>query len=57
MEPQKTINSQNNLEKEKQNWRYQNSRLLVTLQSGSNQYGSGIKIDTQINGIEWKTQK
>ena len=37
MEPQKTLNSQSNLEKAKQSWRHLNSGLQVTLQSYSNQ--------------------
>jgi len=37
MKPQKTLNSQINLGKEKQNWRSHNSRLQVILQSYSNQ--------------------
>ena len=37
METQKTLNSQSNLEKEKQSWRYHNSRFQVILQSYSNQ--------------------
>ena len=37
MELQKTPNSQNNLEKETQNWRYCNSRFQVILQSCNNQ--------------------
>ena len=39
MEPQKALNSQSNLEKEKQSWRHHNSRLQVILQSCSNQNG------------------
>ena len=35
MEPQKTQNSQGNLEKEKQSWRHHNSGLQVTLQSSN----------------------
>ena len=59
MEPQKALNSQSNIEKEKQNWRYHNSRLQVILQScsGSRQYGIDTKTDTQINGTEQKAQK
>uniref|UniRef100_A0ABI7YQU2 Uncharacterized protein n=1 Tax=Felis catus TaxID=9685 RepID=A0ABI7YQU2_FELCA len=58
MEPQKTPNSQSNLEKEKQSWRHRNSRFQVLLQSCSNQDSdSGTKIDTWINRTEWKTQK
>ena len=37
METQKTLNSQSNLEKEKQSWRNQASRLQTILQSYSNQ--------------------
>ena len=37
METQKTLNSQNNLEKEEQNWRNHASCLQATLQSYSNQ--------------------
>ena len=42
MEPQKTPNSQSSLEKQKQNWRYHNSRLQVLLQSCSNQNNSNL---------------
>ena len=47
MEPQRTLNSQNNFEKE-QNWRYHNSELQVILQSYSNQNSMVLaqKIDT-----------
>ena len=37
MQPQKTSNSQSNLEKEEQNWRHHNPRLQDILQSCSNQ--------------------
>ena len=37
MEPQKTLKSQISLKKEKQSWRYHNSRCQVILQSYSNQ--------------------
>ena len=37
MEPQKTPNSQNNVEKEKQNWRHHNSGLQNIFQSCSHQ--------------------
>ena len=37
MEPEKTVNSQSNLEKEKQSWRHHNSKLQVILQSCSHQ--------------------
>ena len=37
METQKNPNSQSNLEKENQSWRYQAPRLQTTLQSYSNQ--------------------
>jgi len=38
MEPEKTQNSQSNVEKEKQIWRYHNSGLQVILQSCSDQW-------------------
>ena len=41
METQKTLNSQSNLEKEKQSWRSQAPWLQTTLQSYSNQDGMG----------------
>jgi len=37
MEPQKTPDSQNNLEKEKESWKHHNLRLQVILQSCINQ--------------------
>ena len=37
MKPQNTPNSQSNLEKEKQSWRYHNSGLQVILQSCDHQ--------------------
>ena len=37
VEPQKTLNSQSSLEKEKQSWRHHNSRLQVILQSCGDQ--------------------
>ena len=37
MEPQKTPNSQSDVEKEKQSWKHHNSRLQVILQSYSDQ--------------------
>ena len=37
MEPEKTLNSQRNVEKENQNWRYHNSRLQALLQSCNHQ--------------------
>ena len=46
MEPQKTFNSQSNLEKE-QSWRYHNpiSKYTTKLQE-SKEYGTGTKVDT-----------
>ena len=38
MEQQKTLNSQSNLEKEKQNWKPHNSRPQSILQNFSHQY-------------------
>ena len=37
MDPQKTLNSQNNLEKEKQSWKHHNSRLQAVVQSYTHQ--------------------
>ena len=37
MEPQKTLNSQSNLEKDEQNWRHHTACFQTTLQSYSNQ--------------------
>jgi len=37
MEPEKTLSSQGNIEKEKQSWRHHNSGLQVILQSCSDQ--------------------
>ena len=37
MESQKTLNSQNNFEKEEQSWRYHNAKFQNILQSYSNQ--------------------
>ena len=37
MKPQKTLNSQSNLEKEEQSWRYQISCFQTILQSYANQ--------------------
>ena len=59
MELQKTPNSQNNLVKEKQSWRYHNSRFKVIIQNYSNQNSMvwAQKIDVLINRTEWKAQK
>jgi len=37
MEPQNTLNSRSNLEKDEQNWKYRNLRFQDILQSCSNQ--------------------
>ena len=51
MEPQKNLNSQNNLEKEEQSWRHNPSRFQTILQRYSNQ--NSTKTDTdQWNRIE-----
>ena len=60
MEPQKTPNSQNNLEKEMQSWRHHNSGLQIILQSCSiqiilqscNNQNSMTVSQKQINGTE-----
>ena len=53
MEPQKTPNSQSNLEKEKQSWRHHNSALQAVLQSCSDQNSMVLtQKSTQINGTE-----
>ena len=45
METQKTPNSQNNLEKEKQNWKNYTTKL-----QSSKQYGTVTKLEIQISG-------
>ena len=54
MEPEKTLNSQSNLEKENQSRKHHNPRLQAILQSCNHQgqYGTGTGTDTQINGTE-----
>ena len=55
MEPQKTMNSQINLEQEEQRWRHQAPRFQNILQSYSNQnrmYDCGIKTVISTNGRE-----
>ena len=48
MEPQKTSNSQSNLEKEEQSWWYHSLCFQTVLQSYNNQkqYGNGTKTET-----------
>ena len=57
MEPEKTLNSQRNVEKENQNGWYHNSRLQALLQSCNHQDSLVLHKDTQISGIEQRTQK
>ena len=45
MEPQKTPNNQNNIEKEKQSWRCHSSKFQVIVQSYTKRYSTGTKID------------
>ena len=54
METQKTLNSQNNLDKEEQSWRYHALRFQTTLQSHSHQNSMILeqKTDTLINVTE-----
>jgi len=53
MKPQKTPNSQSNLEKEEQSWRYHNPKFQEILQSCSNQSSMVLaQKDTRINGTE-----
>ena len=53
METQKTPNSQNNLKRGKQNWRYHAPWFQIILQNYSNQNSRyWHKTDTQINGTE-----
>ena len=58
METQKTLNNQNNPEKEKQSWRNQAFWLQTILQSYSNQNGLALaQKQKYINGIGQKCQK
>ena len=62
MEPQKTPNSQSNLEKEKQRWQHHMSWYKAILQSYtklqlSKQYHTHIKTDTKINETEQRALK
>ena len=55
MKPQKTSNSQSNLEKGKQSWRHHNSELLVLLQICSDQDSMALAQNRHLdqwNGIE-----
>ena len=53
MEPEKTPNSQSNLEKENQSRRHHNPGLQTTTKrQSSREYGTGTRTDTQINGTE-----
>ena len=59
METQETLNSQNNIEKEKLKWRkrsFLTSNNTTKLQV-SKQYGTGTKTEIQINGTGQKAQK
>ena len=56
MEPQKTLNSKSNPEKEKQNWRYHNSRFQAILQNynGIGTKDSMVLAQKQIQrSLEW----
>ena len=58
MEPQKTPNSQHNLEEEQK--KIEASHFLISncITKPSKQYGTHIKkTDTKINGTEWRAQK
>ena len=54
MEPEKTLNSQSDLEKENQSRRHHNPRLQAILQSCNHQDSMILAqtTDTQINGTE-----
>ena len=53
MEAQKIMNCQNNLEKEKQSWKYHTSWFQVYYKAIMiKQYGIGIELDIYINGTE-----
>ena len=56
MEPQKTPNSQSNLEKEKQSWRHNNCRLQVILQNCSNK-NSIVLAQKQTHGSKEQNRK
>ena len=53
MEPEKTLNIQSNVEKEKRSKMHQESGF----QSCNQDSMLGTKTDTQINGTDYKTQK
>ena len=53
MEPQKTLNSQSNLEKAKQTWRHNNSGLQVILQSCSHQNSMVLAQKQTHPSVEW----
>ena len=55
MEIQKTLNSQSNLEKEEWNWRLTSGS--TTKPKSSRQYGTGTKLEIQINGTKQKAQR
>ena len=56
---QKTLNSENNLERQKHTWRYQNPRFQDVLQSSSKpiSMGSDTKTDTQVDGTGQEAEK
>ena len=53
VEPQKTLNSQSNLEKKEQNWRYDNPTFRDILQSYSNQNGVVMTQEQTPKSVEW----
>ena len=58
MESQKTPKSQNNLEKEEQNWRYHNPRFQDIVKSYIYQNSMVLtQKQTQINRTEYRAQK
>ena len=59
MEPEKTLNSQSNLEKENQSRRHHNPKLEAILQSCNHQDSmvQAQEQTTEINGTEERTQK
>ena len=56
MEPKRTSNGNNNLEKVKQNWRYHSHLFYIILKSYRNQ-NSVVVAQKQINGMEKRAQK
>ena len=56
MEPEKTLNSQSNLEKENQSWRHHNPRLQDILQNCSHQDSMVLAQEQTLGSMEQNTE-